>query len=468
MSSPGSGASLDALPYPFIGGPSDRETAVVLTGLDTATLDAAAQAMLALGTRAAVAPGTLSVLVASQDRTDREPAQALVIGDPGGLPLRWRTGPFSATTYAPPAVQSDDNAAWIADTTMLDGGVMLWLGGALRALPAAGAALADQGLRGTVAVVTASGETHAFLVAPSIGALQDQRAVRAVRLLPLLVLAAVLGLVALRLVRRRDAGNARTTLVVLILAVGALASVAVVGDTAREPVSIGVLLPALALVICATSTFGLAGGTLSALLCTGAFAIAEVATATQPFTVDFNGGAALPGVSDLRAAAGSVWQAEVLGCAAILATVPAVAVIRRLITLRSRRRVGRDVRAATFVLLSVAPATDHGQQSNGAALRSVVGSTLSALHESAVVIDSRHNESVGRDEVLVMLTGVAQEHAHALVRRMEGTARRQLRRPLRANVIVLEGEDSAWDPGGQGGLGALLDQYAAGTRQTKT
>jgi cellulose synthase subunit len=468
ISSPGSGASLDALPYPFIGGPTGRDTAVVLARLDTATLDAAAQAMLALGTRAAAAPGTLSVLVASRDRADGAPAQALVIGDPAGLSLRWRTGAFATTTYAPLAVQSDHNAAWIADTTMVDGGVMLWLGGDPSVLPVAGAALADQGLRGAFAVVTAAGVARTAPVTPSIGAIQDQPAVRAVRLLPLLVLAALLGLIALRLVRRRDAGDARATLVVLVLAVGALASVAVVGDTAREPVSLGVLLPAIALVIVVTSTFGLATGTLSALLCAGAFAIAESATATQPFTIDFNGGAALPSVSDLRAAAGSVWQAVVLGGAAILATVPAVAVVRRLIAFRSRRRAGKDAQVATFVLLSTEPATNHGRRSTGAGLKSVVASALSSMHESAVVIDSRHNETVGRDEVLVMLTGVAQDHAHALVHRMEGKARRRLRRPLRANVIVLEGKDSAWDPGGEGGLGALLEQYAADTRQTQT
>jgi hypothetical protein len=33
---------------------------------------------------------------------------------------------------------------------------------------------------------------------------------------------------------------------------------------------------------------------------------------------------------------------------------------------------------------------------------------------------------------------------------------------------VLEGKDSAWDPGGEGGLGALLEQYAADTRRTQT
>lgn len=149
-------ADLRSLPYPFFQGTGGRTTAVVATDGESTTLDGAALALLALGSRSAAPPPHL--LAAIGRSVPAHDSDLIVVGAPssGGELARLASSlPFKPTG-------SVGSVQELSGSSIASGRV-LWIGGGPDTLHAAAAAVADGQLTGQAVSVDSAG--HIRLVA---------------------------------------------------------------------------------------------------------------------------------------------------------------------------------------------------------------------------------------------------------------------------------------------------------------
>jgi len=149
-------SDLRSLPYPFFENSSTHRTMVAVTDATSATLGAAGDVMLSLGTRSAATPPRVDMVV--QPRTLPASSDAIVVGVPpasGDLARLARTLPL-------PVAESIGSLQQISDPG--GGRLVLWVGGGKDTLGAAARALADE-LRGQAVTVDGSGHIRAAPVA---------------------------------------------------------------------------------------------------------------------------------------------------------------------------------------------------------------------------------------------------------------------------------------------------------------
>jgi Bacterial cellulose synthase subunit len=147
---PSQNSDLRTLPYPFFESVAGHKTLVALTDGSAATLDAAGQAMVALGTRSSVSPPPLEVAV--KPSVVPRGSDLVVVGaapSSGDLARIAGTLPLSVT----------DSVGTLQQTSMsaTGGNQVLWVGGRLDTLPPAARALADSQIRGHAVTVDAAG-----------------------------------------------------------------------------------------------------------------------------------------------------------------------------------------------------------------------------------------------------------------------------------------------------------------------
>jgi hypothetical protein len=145
-------SDLRSLPYPFFQKTSAQRTLVAVTDGSPATLGAAGDAMLSLGTRSAAPPPRVAIVV--RPGTLPASSDAIVVGVPpasGDLARLARTLPL-------PVAESVGSLQQVS--TPGGGGLVLWVGGGKDTLGAAARALAGE-LRGQAVTVDGSGHIRA-------------------------------------------------------------------------------------------------------------------------------------------------------------------------------------------------------------------------------------------------------------------------------------------------------------------
>jgi hypothetical protein len=143
---------LRTLPYPFFQGSAHR-TAVVITDSGQATLDAAAQAMVALGARSAVPPPHLDSRVGESNLP--RGSDLIIVGAapaPGSGELARVAGRLPLGV--------SDSVGTLQQAQMSSGDLVLWVGGGKDTLSPAARALADVQLRGDAVTVDAAGHVQ--------------------------------------------------------------------------------------------------------------------------------------------------------------------------------------------------------------------------------------------------------------------------------------------------------------------
>ncbi|MDQ6742516.1 MAG: cellulose biosynthesis cyclic di-GMP-binding regulatory protein BcsB [Candidatus Dormibacteraeota bacterium] len=151
-------SDLRSLPYPFFQNTSAHRTLVAITDASPATLGAAGDAMLSLGTRSAGSPPRIDISV--QPKTLPAGSDAIVVGAPpasGDLAQLARSLPLPVAESAGTVQQVSAPGG---------GGLVLWVGGGKDTLGAAARALADD-LRGQAVTVDGSGHIRAAPVSAS-------------------------------------------------------------------------------------------------------------------------------------------------------------------------------------------------------------------------------------------------------------------------------------------------------------
>jgi Bacterial cellulose synthase subunit len=149
-------SDLRSLPYPFFENSSTHRTMVAITDDAPATLAAAGEAMLSLGTRSAATPPHIDVVV--RPRTLPASSDAIVVGVP---PASGDLARLASRLPLPVA----DSIGTLQQVSEPGGGrLVLWVGGGKDTLGAAARALADE-LRGQAVTVDSSGHIRAAPVA---------------------------------------------------------------------------------------------------------------------------------------------------------------------------------------------------------------------------------------------------------------------------------------------------------------
>jgi hypothetical protein len=145
-------SDLRSLPYPFFQNTSAHRALVVVTEGSAATLRAAGDAMLSLGTRSAASPPRIDIVV--QPRTLPASSDAIVVGVPPA------SGDLARLARALPLPVAESVGTLQQVSTPGGGGLVLWVGGGKDTLGAAARALADE-LRGQAVTVDGSGHIRA-------------------------------------------------------------------------------------------------------------------------------------------------------------------------------------------------------------------------------------------------------------------------------------------------------------------
>lgn len=141
---------LRTLPYPFFSVGSGRSTAVVVTDGEPATLDAAARALLALGSRSADPPPHMAGAIGRSDPSHA--SDLVVIGAPPG------SGQLAQLASSLPVQPAGADGRLQEISTSGSTPVhVLWIGGGAEGLSMAAAALADSQLNGRAAAVDPNG-----------------------------------------------------------------------------------------------------------------------------------------------------------------------------------------------------------------------------------------------------------------------------------------------------------------------
>jgi Bacterial cellulose synthase subunit len=187
-------SDLRSLPYPFFENTSTHRTMVAITDGSPATLGAAGDAMLSLGTRSAVTPPHVDIVI--DPRTLPGSTDAIVVGAPPA------SGDLARLARTLPLPVADSVGTLQQVTSSNGGGQVLWVGGGKDTLAPAARALADE-LRGQAVTVDGSGHIRAAPVsaAPAGARLADFGLPKLLAVLAGVVLALILGL---QLVRPRS------------------------------------------------------------------------------------------------------------------------------------------------------------------------------------------------------------------------------------------------------------------------
>ena len=151
-------SDLRSLPYPFFQNTSSHRTLVAITDSSPATLAAAGDAMLSLGTRSAASPPRIEMAVRPSSLPGG--SDAIVVGVPPA------SGDLAQLARALPLPVADTVGTLQQVSAPGGGGLVLWVGGGKDTLGAAARALADE-LRGQAVTVDGSGHVRAAPVSSS-------------------------------------------------------------------------------------------------------------------------------------------------------------------------------------------------------------------------------------------------------------------------------------------------------------
>ncbi|MDQ6847187.1 MAG: cellulose biosynthesis cyclic di-GMP-binding regulatory protein BcsB [Candidatus Dormibacteraeota bacterium] len=204
LPAPSGSSALDVLPGPFLGRPGETGATIALADMGPTTVAAAVTTMVALGSRAVLAPAPLSVIVLTRDHElPGRAVSVIVVGGPVGQALRLRAGSFRTEVISPPTAVPNPRSGWIAALDLPNGVSALWVGGDPQVLAATAMALQSADLRGHLAVVPADGVPR-DLLGVSAGLTIEPVTIELARRLPLVVGALLLGLLAIELIRHRS------------------------------------------------------------------------------------------------------------------------------------------------------------------------------------------------------------------------------------------------------------------------
>ncbi|MDQ6898367.1 MAG: cellulose biosynthesis cyclic di-GMP-binding regulatory protein BcsB [Candidatus Dormibacteraeota bacterium] len=218
---PSSGFGLEALPYPFFEPVANDSLSVVLADRQSATLDTAATALAALGSRSLAPPPRVRLRPLEPTRKFfADTASVLVIGTPpgagqtaGGPTLSLHLGLKGRADLAPvqslgssAAGSSRASVGWLDEVSQPDSGLQaaLWVGGTdSSAAQGAAAALYEHGLTHRVALVAADRSIRAPTGAAQEPLVRTPLELRIAELLPVLALGGLLIFLGLEMTRLR-------------------------------------------------------------------------------------------------------------------------------------------------------------------------------------------------------------------------------------------------------------------------
>jgi hypothetical protein len=248
--------------------------------------------------------------------------------------------------------------------------------------------------------------------------------------------------------------------IVMLVALLGIASAAA-GYLYGAPVVVALLPPAMALVAAVRLAVGRLSTYLAAGLATAAFVFLQLA-GTEQLHVSLGTGAV-----DLTALLHSAGGLQTfVGVAGVMAAVLVAELVARGLEAREGERATAITSAAptaTVIRISVGAKPDgrRGQRISGDRLAELVSTELQQL-KGATILDGGR-----KGEVIVLLSGAADERANQLLRRLEALALEQLERSLESSVIVLEGHAVDRDES-QHGSGAQLIGRPVETPQKST
>jgi hypothetical protein len=324
---------LAGLPYPFLDAGPGAGTALVVAGLDGATLQAVAAAFAALGSRAITPPPPASVTILSDARTVIETSHSLVVvGSPSWAgEVRLRRDASGEVVFRPPG--SGLGSGWVMRRGPLLGDLqVLWVGGVdAKAAATAALALGGSNLGGDVLSVDSAGRAST-----SAGS-----AVTTIRTawetwLPRLLPAAASGLLALLLLgtmalsrspRRKGSRRSARVAVLVVLAWCFLATTAYVMVSSG---AVSLLFPVAVLIVGALSLrLPRWQGLLAAVLAAAALESVEILLAGSPVVLTLGAGSAQPASRLTAGTSLSDVVATLFGMALLLITPAVAALVQR-------------------------------------------------------------------------------------------------------------------------------------------